>query len=141
MGRKTIILFAVALASVISIVCVAENYFQSEFMKAPVAEKKWGVMTFNKGLFKNADLSKRASMSVDIIKRNLYAGSKMRDVRDELGDPDSYFFSDTIYAYKIMPFPGVDKEVWHLVFIPDEKLEKVKEVRIHKKCCYKLPFK
>jgi hypothetical protein len=50
------------------------------------------------------------------------------------------FFSDTIYAYKIMPFPGENKEKWHLVFIPDENLEKVKEVKIHKKCCYKSPL-
>jgi hypothetical protein len=65
----------------------------------------------------------------------------MKLVRQELGEPDSYFFSDTIYAYKIMTFPGENKENWHLVFIRDEKLENVKEVKIHKKCCYKLPFK
>ncbi|MCO5113476.1 MAG: hypothetical protein M9899_04810 [Bdellovibrionaceae bacterium] len=78
-------------------------------------------------------------MAVDIIKRQLYVGEDMLQVRKELGTPDSYFFSDTIYAYKIMAFPGKNKENWHLVFIPDEKLEKVKEVKIHKKCCYKTP--
>jgi len=79
-------------------------------------------------------------MTVDIVKRNLYVGKSMKLVRQELGDPDSYFFSDTIYAYKLMPFPGAEKENWHLVFIPDEKLEKVKEVKIHKKCCYQSPL-
>ncbi|NJL25503.1 MAG: hypothetical protein HC902_10245 [Calothrix sp. SM1_5_4] len=104
------------------------------------ADKKWGVLTLNTEQFKAGDLSKRAPMAVDIVKRSLYVGKSRKDVRRELGDPDSYFFNDTIYAYKIMPFPGENKENWHLVFIPDDKLEKVKEVKIHKKCCYKSPL-
>lgn len=120
--------------------CWAEPYFQSEFMKIPEAEKKWGTMPLNTAQFKSGDLLKRAPMAVDIVKRSLYVGKSRKSVRKELGDPDSYFFSDTIYAYKIMPFPGKDKEIWHLVFIPDEKLEKIKEIKIHKKCCYKYPF-
>jgi hypothetical protein len=124
----------------IGLACWADSYLQSEFMSVPVAEKKWGVLALNTAQFKSGDLSKRAPMAVDIAKRSLYVGKSRKIVREELGDPDSYFFSDTIYAYKIMPFPGENKEIWHLVFIPDDKLEKVKEVRIHKKCCYKSPF-
>ncbi len=115
----------------------ASSYFSANFMNTSDAEKKWGVLTLNAEQFKAGDMSKRASMAVDIVKRSLYVGKGRKDVRRELGDPDSYFFSDTIYAYKIMPFPGENKESWHLVFIPDDKLEKVKEVKIHKKCCYK----
>lgn len=118
----------------------ASSYFASDFMNTSDAEKKWGVLTLNAEQFKAGDLSKRAPMAVDIVKRSLYVGKSRKDVRRELGDPDSYFFSDTIYAYKIMPFPGENKESWHLVFIPDDKLEKVKEVKIHKKCCYKSPL-
>lgn len=104
------------------------------------AEKKWGSVALDKNIFHSGDLNQRAAMAVDVLKRNLYVGKEMKLVRQELGDPDSYFFSDTIYAYKIMPFPGDGKENWHLVFIPDENLEKVKEVKIHKKCCYKSPL-
>jgi hypothetical protein len=117
----------------------ASSYFAADFMNTSDAEKKWGALTLNAEQFKAGDLSKRAPMAVDIVKRSLYVGKSRKDVRRELGDPDSYFFSDTIYAYKIMPFPGENKENWHLVFIPDDKLEKVKEVKIHKKCCYKSP--
>ena len=124
----------------IGILAGATEYFGAEFIKPSDAKKKWGVKTFNATDFKAGDLSKRAPMAVDIINRSLYVGKSRKAVRQELGDPDSYFFSDTIYAYKIMPFPGENKENWHLIFIPDEKLEKVKEVKIHKKCCYKLPF-
>ena len=63
----------------------------------------------------------------------------MAKVRKEMGTPDSYFFSDTIYSYEITP-PEENKEQWQLVFIPDEKLEKVKEIKIRKKCCAKLPL-
>ena len=121
----------------IGFVAYGSSYFASDFMNNSDAEKKWGTLALNAQQFKTGDLSKRAPMAVDIVKRSLYVGKSRKDVRGELGDPDSYFFSDTIYAYKIMPFPGENKEIWHLVFIPDDKLEKVKEVKIHKKCCYK----
>lgn len=120
-------------------VCWAK-YYAADFMDIKVAEKKWGIRTLDKKSFREGNLIKRAPMAVNIIKYGMYVDSDMLLVREELGDPDSYFFSDTIYAYKIMPFPGKNKENWHLVFIPDEKLKKVKEVRIHKKCCYKSPL-
>lgn len=132
------LIIALGTASLIGFTVFA--YYAADFMNASDAEKKWGTLTLNAEQFKSGDLSKRAPMAVDIAKRSLYVGKSRKDVRRELGDPDSYFFSDTIYAYKIMPFPGENKENWHLVFIPDEKLEKVKEVKIHKKCCYKSPL-
>lgn len=89
----------------------AESFWQSEFMPIDVAEKKWGITPLNIARFRAGALDKRASMAVDILKRALYVGQSRKKVREELGDPDSYFFSDTIYAYKIMPFPGAEKEV------------------------------
>lgn len=138
--KKLILTISGLLFVFISISALADPFFQSEFMKPSQAEKKWGIKSLDKDLFRTGDHAKRESMAVDIIKKNTYVGKPMKLVRQELGDPDSYFFSDTIYAYKIMAFPGENKENWHLVFIPDENLEKVKEVKIHKKCCYKLPF-
>lgn len=128
------------LFTALSVSTFADTFFQSDFMKPSQAEKKWGIKSLDKTLFRTGDHAKRESMAVDIVKKNLYVGQPMKLVRQELGDPDSYFFSDTIYVYKIMPFPGENKEIWHLIFIPDENLDKVKEVKIHKKCCYKLPF-
>jgi hypothetical protein len=136
--RKIMPLFSLLNATfLIGFTAHALSYFAADFINASDAEKKWGILTLNTEQFKAGDLSKRAPMAVDIVKRSLYVGKSRKDVRRELGDPDSYFFSDTIYAYKIMPFPGENKEIWHLVFIPDDNLKKVKEVKIHKKCCYK----
>ena len=138
--RKLMPLFAIlSTILLIGFAVYASSYFAADFMNISDAEKKWGTLTLNAQQFKTGDLLKRAPMAVDIVKRSLYVSKSRKDVRRELGDPDSYFFSDTIYAYKIMPFPGENKEIWHLVFIPDDKLEKVKEVKIHKKCCYKSP--
>jgi len=89
--------------------------------------------------FKNSQEKTKQSMAVDVVKRRLFVGTEMLSVRKNIGTPDSYFFSDTIYAYKITE-PAENKESWQLIFIPDEKLEKVKEVKIRKKCCYKLPL-
>lgn len=75
-------------------------------------------------------------MAVDLIKNKKYINSYILDVRKEMGDPDSYFFSDTILAYEITP-PEENKEQWQIIFNPDDNLSRVKEVKIHKKCCYK----
>jgi hypothetical protein len=52
--------------------------------------------------------------------------------RAPFGRPDSYFFSDTIMAYEITP-PEENKEQWQIIFVPDQNLERVKDVKIRKK--------
>ncbi len=139
--KKRLLKFSLFLSALfIGFFVWAVDYFGAQFMKPTEAQKKWGIKGLDKNLFKTGDHTKRQAMAVDIVSKQLYVGKPMKLVREELGDPDSYFFSDTIYAYKLMPFPGENKEIWHLVFIPDEKLENVEEVKIHKKCCYKSPL-
>jgi len=113
----------------------AEGYLQGTFLDIKGAKKRWGVLEFNSAKFIQSDEKTKGAMAVNVIEKKLYLNKPMSDVRKQIGDPDSYFFSDTIYAYEITP-PKAKSEQWHLVFIPDEKLEKVKEVKIHKKCCY-----
>lgn len=116
-----------------------EVFFGAEFLKPSAAKKKWGILTFKADKFKTLGEKEKGAMATDVIEKKIYIGKDMLLIRNELGTPDSYFFSDTIYAYKITE-PAADKESWHLIFIPDEKLEKVKDVKIHKKCCYKSPL-
>ena len=116
------------------------NFFGAQFLSASEAQQKWKVVPLDKEKFRSGKIENRAGMAVQILKESKYVGEPMLKVKSDLGRPDSYFFSDTIFAYKIMKFPGKDIEEWHLVFIPDEKLEKVKEVKIHKKCCYESPL-
>jgi hypothetical protein len=137
MKFKGFALFSALLPLYCFIAFANSGYYRGDFMSPSEAQKKWGIKKLDISLFKNGDHTKRQSMAAYIVVNQLYVGKPMKLVRTELGDPDSYFFSDTIYAYKIMPYPGESKEIWHLVFIPDDKLEKVKEAKIHKKCCYK----
>lgn len=123
----------------LSLFSLADTYWGSEFLNIKEAENKWGVSAFVAKKFKQSTEKIKSSMAVDILRKKLYVGLDMLSVREDIGTPDSYYFSDTIYAYKITE-PGENKESWQLIFIPDEKLEKVKEVKIRKKCCYKLPL-
>ena len=76
----------------LSVAVLADTFFQSDFKKPDEAEVKWGMKALDKALFRSGDHASRASMAVDIVKKNLYVGSSMKLVRQELGDPDSYFF-------------------------------------------------
>lgn len=136
MKLKGFALFSAILLMFCFLAFANSGYYRGDFMSPRETRNKWRVKELDKDLFKNGDPAKRESMAVHILVNQLYVGKTMKLVRSELGNPDSYFFSDTIYAYKIMPYPGEGKEIWHLVFIPDDNLENVKEVKIYKKCCY-----
>lgn len=128
----------------LSFVCakqlMAETYFKAIFLTPERALEKWGRRPFNSEEFKNSSSTKRGAMAVDIILTKHFLGkSILADVRRELGTPDNYFFSDTIIAYEIEPPNKNEEESWELVFIPDKTLKFVKEVKIHKRCCYSQP--
>ncbi len=115
------------------------EFFGATFISATDAKTKWGAKDFNPANFKNSSDIEKSAMATDAIQKNVFVNQKMSLVREKMGDPDSYFFSDTIYAYKITRQKSVKDEAWHLVFIPDKELEKVAEVKVHKKCCYPTP--
>lgn len=133
--RFSILLYVITTATL----CFGDTFWGSDFLTVNEAQKKWGISTFAGEKFKNAPEKERGSMATDAIKRNVYVGTDMLAVRKIMGTPNSYFFSDTIYAYKITE-PAANKESWQLIFVPDDKLEKVKEVKIRKKCCYESPL-
>jgi hypothetical protein len=135
---KTIIFSIFVYAIMTCSTCFGDTFWGSDFLTVNEAQKKWGISTFKGEKFKNAPEKERGTMATDAIKRNVYVGTDMLAVRKIMGTPNSYFFSDTIYAYKITD-PAAKKESWQLIFVPDDKLEKVKEVKIRKKCCYKSP--
>lgn len=113
--------------------------FSGEIHVSERCEKKWGIAKFDATRFKAASTAQRAPVAVDVVKRHLYVGQDRKKVRQELGEPTGYFFSDTIYAYQIEEYSETKKEAWQLVFIPDKDLKRVADVKIHKKCCYETP--
>ena len=115
------------------------TYLNETFLSLKESKKKWGSLNFNSSNFIKLNESEKGAMAVNLLEKKYYINEPMSKVRLQMGSPDSYFFSDTIFAYEITP-PEENKEQWQLVFIPDDKLEKVKEVKIRKKCCYKSVF-
>ncbi len=107
--KKTILITALIITSAVGFAGLANSYLAARFMTISDGEKKWEALTLNAEQFKKGDLFKRAPMAVDIVKRSLYVDKSRKTVRDDPGDPDSNFFCDSIYAYKIMPFSGENK--------------------------------
>jgi hypothetical protein len=114
------------------------EYFRAVFMPLEAAQKKWPSKIFSAIEFKTGSPATRAKMAVSAIKSQIFKGDGILSVREKLGTPDGYFFNDTVLAYQIELWTEAKKESWQLVFVPDEQ-NKVKEVKIHKKCCYQEP--
>jgi hypothetical protein len=114
-------------------------YLSGTFLSLKEAKSKWGSLEFKASDFIKSNERQKGSMAVSLLEKKIYINEPMSVVRADIGAPDSYFFSDTIYAYEITP-PKENKEQWQLIFVPDDKLEKVTEMKIHKKCCYKSAF-
>lgn len=118
---------------------LAEGYFGAKFMSAKEAKSKWGSAPFDAKSFKKSSEKIKGAMATEALEKKTLVGQDMLKVRELMGDPDSYFFSDTIYAYQITENVKPGEETWQLVFLPDPELKLVKDVKIHKKCCYKTP--
>jgi len=139
MRLKFIIVFTFFLCGVsIHIFAGEQQYIRAEFMETDVAQKKWGDKKFIPEVFKKNLPEERATMASDLIKQQHYIGKNLSYVKDQLGTPDGFFFTDSIPAYQIELYTEKKKEAWQIVFLPDESHpEKIGAVKIHKKCCYK----
>jgi hypothetical protein len=103
-----------------------------EYMSPSQAETRWGKAPFDVKKFKSGNEATRASMVVSLIVSKAFIGKPFKDIRKELGDPDGYFENKAIPAYLLST---KEKDIWQVIFLPDDKWEKVDEVRIHKNCC------
>ena len=103
-----------------------------EYMSVQQAETRWGKASFDTKKFKSGNEEVKASMVVSLITSKAFVGKPFKDVRKELGDPDGYFENKAIPAYLLST---KEKDIWQVIFLPDDKWEKVDEVRIHKNCC------
>lgn len=113
----------------------AMGLLRSDFMSLSDASKRWGEKPFVAEQFRKGDEKTRASMAASLIHSKKYIGKTVETVLSELGDPDGYYFSETVPAY-VIERKSKPKEVWQLVFLPDSKKHLIEEVKIHKNCCY-----
>lgn len=119
-----------------SLVSQTSEYLRGDFLSVEKAKKKWGNQKFDPIKFKSSGFKEKAAMAADATQRQVWVGKDPVLLRAEMGEPDGYFFSDTILAYQIEPYSDSHKEAWQLVFIPDKQNKLIDQVKIHKKCCY-----
>lgn len=105
------------------------------FIGVEAAAERWGNAPFSPSAFKKADEKKRASMAGDLIRSKKYVGKRFSEVRQDLGEWDGYFQTDSIPAYSIESANTGSKEAWLVVFLPDPSGRKVGEIKILKECC------
>jgi hypothetical protein len=109
---------------------------RNEFMKVEDAGRRWGKKKFDSKVFKTANSVERAGMTFDLIESKKYIDGSVDDVIRDLGEPDGHYFSESIPAYIIGEMSIKPTEMWQIVFIPSNDGKVVKQVRVHKKCCY-----
>lgn len=81
-----------------------------------------------------ADINARAKMTADLLKKqNLFKGQTVREIKNALGNPDGFYFTDIYPAYLI---DMTTDDSWQIVFLLDKE-HKVSELIVHKNCCDK----
>ncbi len=111
-----------------------QHFWRGETMSIKKIEKKWGASTFDATKFKNGDLKIKSAMAASLIKLKKYIGKSVEEVRNQLGDPDGYYFSDVYPAYIIEEGQTRDQDTWQIVFLLNQK-RLVTGVIVHKNCC------
>ena len=115
----------------------AKHFWRGETMSAQQGAKKWGTHPFEKEKFKTGDDHSRATMASSLLQNQKnFVGKRPSEIREELGNPDGFYFSDMFPAYFIERGQKEGEDSWQLVFLLDRN-EKVAEIIIHKNCCEK----
>ncbi len=94
------------------------------------AETKWGSRPLDRDLFREGTTEDRASMAANIVRSQVYLRQPIQKVLDELGRPNSYFFSDEVPAYLLQKRSEQTPKTWKLVFNVDAH-HRVSNVFIH----------
>lgn len=142
---KKVLLIAVLTAVLLSAGYVAakltKNYIRPvEFMGLKKACLRWGEQPLDEAKFKTSgeDRSLRAKMTCSLLKnQKKYIGMDNYKIREILGPPSGYFFSEAYPTYLINKAGerGGD-DVWQLLFLID-KDQKISKIVVHKNCCYR----
>jgi hypothetical protein len=108
---------------------------RNEMMSVESATKRWGKTQFDEAKFRAATAADRAKMAVDLVSRNPYVGMSPAELKIKLGEYTGYYWSHRIPAYLIEEGWAKKSDTWQIVFLLGMN-GLVKEVKIHKNCCY-----
>lgn len=113
----------------------AQPFFGGKTMKKTEVQKKWGTEKLDLEKFKNGEREIKAKMTFSIMTDKTFIGKSIDFIREKFGPPDGFYFIDIYPAYIIQEGTNSKEETWQIVFKLNEKYE-VREVIVHKNCCY-----
>lgn len=132
--KKYLIAFAVVGTLVFSAVIMAQSFWGGKTMSANQVRKKWGSDPVDMKKFKDGDISIKAKMAYSIMMDGSLIGKSGSYIRENLGDPDGFYFIDSYPAYIIQAGKDRTEETWQIVFKMNSKYE-VRDIIMHKNCC------
>lgn len=104
-------------------------------MRKSDVQKEWGLEKIDFEKFKNGTSEIKSKMAFSIMTDKTLIGKSIDFIREKFGSPDGYYFIDIYPAYIIQEGTNSKEETWQIVFKLNEKYE-VREVIVHKNCCY-----
>lgn len=81
------------------------------------AKQKWGEEKFDAVKFKDAPLKQKAAMAVFLLNhRNIFVGKTLKELKQQLGPHDGFFWRDHLPAYLIEDGLSTNTKSWQIVF-------------------------
>jgi len=118
-----------------SLIIFAQQFIFGKTLSPVAVKKKWGQMEFNAEKFRNSEYEVKAKMAFEIMRDKKIRGMDIDEVKSIFGEPEGYYRSDIYPAYIIQSAKTRSEETWQIVFLLNEKY-KVRDVVVHKNCCY-----
>lgn len=113
----------------------AKHFWRGKTLSAQEVSRQWGTTPFDEAKFKEGDEKVRAAMAYSILtKKREFIGKSVLEIREQLGSPDGYYFSDVFPAYLIHRGKGANEDSWQIVFLLTNE-RRVDDVIVHKNCC------
>jgi len=132
---KNKILFFIFVASFsVAAWVYASHPWLGKTLTANQVKQRWGSESFNEAKFKQANLNHRAKMAYSLLTSKKFQGLGAAEIREQLGDFDGHYFSESYPTYLIQIAERKGDESWQIVFLIDND-RKTKDVIVHKNCC------
>lgn len=132
---KKIVGIILVIAAMGGLSLYAQPFFGGKTMKKSEVQKKWGSEKLDFEKFKNGGREIKAKMAFSILMDKTFIGKSIDYIREKFGPPDGFYFIDIYPSYIIQEGTSSKEETWQIVFKLNEKYE-VREVIVHKNCCY-----
>lgn len=111
------------------------HFWRGSLMSLSQAEKRWGKEKFEINSFRTGDVKIRSKMVYSLVSdEKKFFGKTVYEIRELLGTPDGFYFSDIFPAYMVERGTTREDESWQIVFLLDRQ-QKVSKIIIHKNCC------